>query len=172
MFKKKITEQELLELLEKRALEIKRFDKLPQLDSFYLSILAKCKNMEITPDIRIFGYEEALKENRYLSSNYPNIAQRLWIIGDTGQGDSWFLDKEKGCILFYDHNQGEYSNIKQFICLNISFFEFLQMAFLYKELEYCIKENTIDKNKMTAFKEAIDSIEHNLYELYPFRYFG
>lgn len=171
MFKKKITEQDIFEVFEKRAHEIKRFDKLPPLDSFYLSLLAKCNKMEITPDIRLFGYEEALQENRYLNSHYPDIAQRLWIIGDTGQGDSWFLDKEKGCILFYDHDQGEYSNMQQFICLEISFFEFLQMAFLCKEVEYYITENTMDTNKMEAFKKAIDSIKDNLYELYPFKYF-
>ena len=74
-------------------------------------------------------------------------------------------------ILFYDHDQGEYSDITQFVSLNIEFFDFLQMAFLYQDLECLLeKEDNIDKIPINTFITAINSIYPNLYELYPFRY--
>ena len=44
------------------------------------------------------------------------------------------------------HDQGEYFDITQFVSLNIEFFDFLQMAFLYQDLECLLgKEDNIDK---------------------------
>lgn len=103
-----------------------------QLNDNYLSFLGEFKEIEITPDIIIFGYEAALKENQYLHENYPEISEKVWIIGRTGQGDEWFIGKEKNNILFYDHNQGEYLNINQFIDMRITFEDFLKMAFSYQ----------------------------------------
>lgn len=169
---KKLSEQEVLKRFNKRKTEIKNLDKLPPLDEFYLSFISKYESIEITPDIQIFGYEEALKENRYLETNFSNINQIVWMIGRTGQGDEWFINKKNDSILFYDHNQGEYSDIKQFVSFNISFFEFLQMAFLYQELENSLDEQKkIDENQISAFIEIINSIHPDLYELYPFKYF-
>ncbi|WP_110982648.1 SMI1/KNR4 family protein, partial [Acinetobacter baumannii] len=119
MFDKLMTDQEIKEKLIERSSEITKFSKLPQLDGNYLSFLGKFKEIEITPDIIIFGYETALKENQYLHENYPEISEKAWIVGRTGQGDEWFIGKEKNNILFYDHNQGEYLNINQFIDMRI-----------------------------------------------------
>jgi len=168
----KLSEQQVFERLNRKKSEIKDLNKLPSLDKFYLFFISNYENIEITPDIEIFGYEEALKENRYLKNNFPNINQIVWMIGRTGQGDEWFINRGDSSVQFYDHNQGEYSDIKQFVSLNISFFEFLQMAFLYQELENLLDEQEeIDINKINAFKGVINSINHNLYELYPFKYF-
>lgn len=167
----KENENEILERLTKRKSEIKNLKKLPILDEFYLSFLSKYESIEITPDIDIFGYEMALKENRNLETNFPNIFNKLWMIGRTGQGDEWFISRENGRLLFYDHNQGEYSNIEQFVSLNISFLEFLQMAFLYQELENLLDEQEeITKKEKVHFTDIINSIQSNLYELYPFKY--
>jgi len=171
MFERILSEHELLTVLEKRKSEIKNLDKLPKLDKFYLSFLANYEGVEIIPDIKIYGYEKALVQNRYLKMNYPNIGQTLWIIGETGQGDEWFINIENGNIMFYDHNQGEYSNIEQFISFNISFLEFLQMGLLYQELENSMDAMTIIKDDMNNFKKTMNSIHLNLYELYPFKYF-
>jgi len=170
MFERK-SEQEILRVLEKRKSEIKRLDKLPRLDKLYLSFLSKCERVEIIPDVMIWDYEKALIENRYLNVNYPKISQTLWIIGETGQGDEWFINMENNYILFYDHNQGEYSNMEQFICFNISFLEFLQMAFLYQELENSMNENVMSMEELDNFRNMINSIHPHLYELYPFKYF-
>ena len=58
-------------------------------------LLGKYREIEITPDIIILGYETALKENQYLHENYPEISEKVWIIGCTGQGDEWFVNKTK-----------------------------------------------------------------------------
>ncbi|GLG82381.1 hypothetical protein ACSO1_09030 [Acinetobacter calcoaceticus] len=115
--------------------EIKKSISLWQLNDNYLSFLGKFKEIEITPDIIIFGYETALKENQYLHENYSEISEKVWIIGRTGQGDEWFVNKIKNNILFYDHNQGEYLNINQFLDMKINFENFLKMAFSYQQLE-------------------------------------
>lgn len=171
MFKKITSEQEILSRLNQRKAEIKNLDKLPMLDKFYLSFLSKYDDIEITPDIDIFGYESALKENNYLDANHPDISKLLWIIGGTGQGDGWFMDKNTGCILFYDHDQGEYSNIEQFVNFDISFLEFLQMSLLYQDLENLLNRQETGTSEISNFKNVINSIRFNLYDLYPFNYF-
>jgi len=171
MFKIMKSEQEVLSHLSKRTSEIMNLSKLPNLDNFYLAFLAKYEGIVITPDIDIFGYENALKENKYLAVNYSDISKTLWIIGRTGQGDEWFMNKDAGNVLFYDHNQGEYSNNEQFIDFSISFLEFLQMSFLYQDLENLLDRKRVSESEISAFIRAVDSIHLDLYELYPFKYF-
>ncbi|MFT3936541.1 MAG: hypothetical protein QM726_23145 [Chitinophagaceae bacterium] len=55
--------------LSKLKTEIKNLDKLPNLDSAYLSFLSKYTGQEMTPDIIIFIFKESLKENKYSISN-------------------------------------------------------------------------------------------------------
>lgn len=80
--------------------EIKKSIILWYLDDNYLSFLGEFREIEITPDIIIFGYETALKENRHLHENYSEISEKAWVIGRTGQGDEWFLDKSKIIFCF------------------------------------------------------------------------
>lgn len=172
MFDKLMTDQEIKEKLIERSSEITKFSKLPQLDGNYLSFLGKFKEIEITPDIIIFGYETALKENQYLHENYPEISEKVWIVGRTGQGDEWFIGKEKNNILFYDHNQGEYLNINQFIDMRITFEDFLKMAFSYQQLEEELDINEeLNKVEQDQFKKLVNTINEGLYERYPFEYF-
>lgn len=118
------------------------------------------------------GYETALKENQYLHENYPEISEKVWIISRTGQGDEWFIGKEKNNILFYDHNQGEYLNINQFIDMRITFEDFLKMAFSYQQLEEELDINEeLNKVEQDQFKKLVNSINEGLYERYPFEYF-
>jgi hypothetical protein len=169
----KLSKNEILEKLDSRENEITVFAKLPLLNSFYLSFLAKYEGVEITADIAVFSYEEALKENNYLETNYPGISLVLWIFGRTGQGDEWFISKENGTVSFYDHNRGAYSDLGHFVDFNISFLEFLQLAFLYRDLENLLDEqdDKIYEQDGADFKEKINSIKSNLFELYPYQYF-
>ncbi len=167
----KLTAEEILEKFQERKSILKNISALPKLDKFYISFLSKYQGLEITPDILIFDYEEALKENKYLTNNYPTISNKLWMVGRTGQGDEWFLDKERNTIYFYDHNLGEYVNEAQFLNLGISFLSFLQMAYLYQSLEDLLDENEmLDESEQHNFITIINSIAPNLYERYPFKY--
>ncbi len=152
--------------------EIKKSISLWQLNDNYLSFLGKFKEIEITPDIIIFGYETVLKENQYLHENYPEISEKVWIIGRTGQGDEWFVNKTKNNILFYDHNQGEYLNINQFLDMKINFENFLKMAFSYQQLEEELDmHEELNEVEQDQFKKLVNSINDGLYERYPFKYF-
>ncbi|MEO9303401.1 SMI1/KNR4 family protein [Acinetobacter pittii] len=152
--------------------EIKKSISLWQLNDNYLSFLGKFKEIEITPDIIIFGYETALKENQYLHENYPEISEKVWIIGRTGQGDEWFVNKTKNNILFYDHNQGGYLNVNQFLDMKINFENFLKMAFSYQQLEEELDmHEELNEVEQDQFKKLVNSINDGLYERYPFKYF-
>ena len=165
---KVMIEQEILVRLSKRRGKIKNLCKIPISDAFYLSFISSYEGIEIIPDIDVLGYEQSLIENRLLNSTCTSV----WLIGRTGQGDEWFIDKESNCILFFDHNQGEHSSNDCFVNLKISFFQFLQLAFLYQALEESIeKQEVLNDNVIKAFIDTVNSIAPNLYSLYPFVYF-
>lgn len=152
--------------------KIKESISLWHLNDNYLSFLGKFREKEITPDIIIFGYEKVLKKNHYLHENYPEISEKVWIIGRTGQGDEWFISKTKNNILFYDHNQGEYLNINQFLDMKINFENFLKMAFSYQKLEAELDmDEELNEVEQDKFKKLVNSINEGLYERYPFKYF-
>ena len=165
---KVMIEQEILARLSKRREKIKNLCKIPISDVFYLSFISTYEGVEIIPDIDILGYEQSLIENRLLNSTCTST----WLIGRTGQGDEWFIDKESNCVLFFDHNQGEHSSNDYFVNLKISFFQFLQLSFLYQALEESMeKQEVLDNNIIKTFVHTVNSIAPNLYSLYPFVYF-
>lgn len=170
MFKVIDSEYQVLNFLEKRKNAIASAEKLPNINSRYLNYIKEFKGIEITPDIIILSYEDALKENKYLNENYSFIQENYWIIGFSGQGDSWFIEKKTNKILFFDHNQGEYDESSIFINLDIGFCKFLRMAFLYKELEEFIDENEFNREHEKQFKKELNSLNPNLYNLYPYKY--
>ena len=53
-----------MDRLPKRAVAVKRLDKLPPLPAAYLSFVQHCESVEITPGIRLWDYPTALGENR------------------------------------------------------------------------------------------------------------
>lgn len=167
----KLTSQQIIEKFPARKTILKSNTDVFLSDDFYTSYLFNYGGLEITPDIIIFSYEEALKENKYLTTNHPVIGEKFWMIGRTGQGDEWFIDKQSNSILFYDHNLGNYSGEEQFSNLGTSFLEFLQLAFLYQSLESLLDEKEmLNELEQENFILAINSIAPNLYESYPFNY--
>ena len=100
------------------------------------------------------------------------MAARYWLIGDAGQGDTWFIGKESGNILFYDHDQGEYDEADaRFADMGIGFIPFLQTAFLFQELEGLFETQPEPGQPIRdAFKTRMDTIAPGLYEQYPFAY--
>ena len=167
-----LSAEQIMARLPKRAVAVKRLDKLPPLPAAYLSFVQQCESVEITPDIRLSGYPSALNEHRRLGSEFSEVAARYWLIGDAGQGDTWFIGKESGSILFYDHDQGEYDEAEaRFADMGIGFIPFLQTAFLLQELEGLLDaQPELSQPIQDAFKTRMDTIAPGLYEQYPFTY--
>ncbi|OSI08073.1 hypothetical protein [Neisseria canis] len=165
------SEDNIFEDFKRRSTKITKLDKLPKLDNLYLLFLSEFEGLQISSSIFIFGYEKALNENRYLEKNYPECSEQFWVIGAAGQGDEWFINKSNYLIYYYDHDLGEYEN-SAFDCLNISFLQFLQLAYLYKELED-YQDNHYDLNSETQlqFINAVNMLHKNLFDIYPFESF-
>ena len=163
----------IFEEFQGRENKIKDLIKVPVSDPLYLKFLSEYKGLEITPDIEIFSYENALNENKYIEKNYPELYDKIWIIGRSGQGDEWFINIEKSTILFYDHNNGEYNSIDEFLDFYINFLVFLQAAFLYRELEEQLDdhEDNLPIEIQELFVSSLEKISNDFYLKYPYKYF-
>ena len=62
MFKLRSISPNFFDKCIERKVEIKRFDKLPKLDNTYLLFLTKYQEIEVIPDIFLFGYETAFMQ--------------------------------------------------------------------------------------------------------------
>ncbi|QIW16279.1 hypothetical protein A4G20_08005 [Pasteurellaceae bacterium RH1A] len=140
-------------------------------DDIYQAYLRERVEVEFTPDILIFDYENALKENAYLHKHYPNIAEKVWIMGRSGQGDEWFIHKGSKQVLFYDHGLGEYQHINDFQDMKIRFDEFVVLADLYKQLDLYLDKHEISDSNKGKFIELVNSIESGLFDRYPYEVF-
>ena len=68
-------------------------------------------------------------------------------------------------------NTGEYTK-SGFTNLGIDFSQFIQLAFLYRDLEHLLDEgDTLTDNIKTEFINSVNSISNNLFNVYPFKYF-
>lgn len=171
IMKKIKTLAELFDSFAKRNNEVKSLTKVPISDETYLLFISKYKSSEIVPDIVLLDFESSLRDNKYMSDNYSEISKSFWKIGDSGQGDEWFISVQTERIFFYDHNQGEYEKVSQFDNFKITFYEFLQMAFLIREIEFLLlKRNPTDKD-IQEFISQMNSISTDLYYKYPYKYF-
>ena len=57
--------------------------------------------------------------------------------------------------------------------LGINFLEFLQLSFLYRELERYLDLNDgiVDEIRQKQFEDTVNSIHDDLFSSYPYRYF-
>ena len=156
---------------EKRASQITKLDKIPVNDECYLSFIKGFKGIELCPDIQIFSYEEALNKNRHMEKESSEIANVVWIIGRSGQGDEWFLDREKLNLLYYDHNNGSRKSSSEFANFGITFLKFIQAGSVIKELEQHLDNGVSSDVLEIPYKNALDSIDERFYALYPYKYF-
>jgi len=164
---------EILIFFKKRETNVKNLDKLNIDDSVYINFISHYKAIQVNPDIDLFNYERCIKENDYIKENYLNVYENYLIIGRSGQGDEWFINRNTLKIFFYDHNKGEYTE-EGFSNMNITFEKFLQLAFLMRELEEKLDEDESledDISFQNTFKELVNSISNNLYKNYPYNYF-
>lgn len=172
MFEAKSKEQ-IFGIFTKIENPIKNTQKIPIQDSDYQLYILNYKDFEVTPDVQLFGYEKSILENRYIQKEYPNLAKQVWMFARSGQGDEWFFTQDTETILYYDHNKGEYQTIKDFLNLNVSFWQFLQIAFLYHDLETRLDEtnDNLNANEKDDFILKVSEIDTNFYSNYPYVYF-
>lgn len=141
-------------------------------DADYLRLITTLGFGEICPDIVLLNYERAIKENRYIQSNFPNFAARYWKLGDSGQGDSWLWSNEDRYVAWFDHDFGEYdlAAVQPFY---LSFGKFVELAFVIRDLEskLDLTETFFDKpENMKAYEAALENIAVGLSSRYPYRY--
>ena len=160
---------QILNQLQQRIQTIKLTEDVPQ-DLIYMTFLNQCADTEITPDIVMLGFERSYNENKYLAQHYPEIAKQVWMIAETGQGDTWFLDRNSLDVLFYDHDQGEYETREQFESMKINFAQFLQFAWLLRALEHRMDETECTILEFACFENVVNQINPQLFENYPFHY--
>ena len=151
----------LSERIPKRAVPKKYDEKIGINDDDYKKFIVVNDTFEISCDIRLYNYDQALSVNRYIEKNNPGLSLRVFAIGNTGQGDQWFMDKKTSSILFYDHNDGELNDDSTFSDMKTVFVDFLQAALIINDFE---NENV----SVEEMKEKLTEINPDFLELYPF----
>ena len=94
------------------------------------------------------------------------------MIGRTGQGDEWFIDRKSLQILFYNNDLGEYKSKFDFKNMQIDFTQFLQFCMLMKDFEQSLELYAFIESspEFIQFKHQIHSIHPDLVENYPFNF--
>ena len=164
------TLEELFTSFEPRKPIIKNMEKIAVNNAVYLQFIGRYQGIEITPDIQLFGYEEALKENQYLEKLYPEIAARVWLIGRSGQGDEWLLDKDTQEVIYHDHEKGEYGGRSHIQDFDISFETFIKAAFLVKAWEDLLESVGEPGPDLTKqYKNALHDVHPAFFDRYPYK---
>ena len=99
------------------------------------------------------------------------LPEDLLLIGQSGQGDEWFLSARRKTVFFFDHDQGEYGGPESFLDLKIDFTGFLRMAFLLAELEEKLDEGQEIDEYEQEVSDLLNSIHPQLRVRFPFNYF-
>lgn len=166
---KLIDPNELFSSLEQLDPAIKNKGKIPDIDATYTEFIHRYAGVSITPDIVLYGYQKVLEWNRRARGD--GLPEDLLLIGQSGQGDEWFLSARRKTVFFFDHDQGEYGGPESFLDLEIDFTGFLRMAFLLSELEEKLDEGQeIDEHEQEV-SDLLNSIHPQLRERFPFNYF-
>lgn len=123
-------------------------------------------------DASLFNTAKAVRANRYLWQEYPELRGEYWQIGSSGQGDFWLLRRD-GNICWYDHDLGEITPtaIDDF---GITFEQFLELSCYLNqawqaldadEYHFAVREHRQD------FANALNRIAQGLFDRYPYSYF-
>ncbi|MGE8553202.1 MAG: SMI1/KNR4 family protein [Chryseobacterium jejuense] len=124
---------------------------------YYKKLVTLIKTTEISSEAILFNAVEAVNENKEF------VLLDYWCFAGNGQGDRWFLDKS-GSIFFYDHDYDE-----KLEPMNISFEQWMQMAFVVKRLDlYFDEHDDVSEPVRQKFYTALDIIHPGLSKVYPF----
>lgn len=151
-----IEEIETEVLKEKR--DIQNFPKTVDfpLPEHYKSLVIQIKTIEIASEAILYNAVEAVNENKEF------VLPDYWCFAGNGQGDRWFLDRN-GVVFFYDHDDEILES------MNISFEQWLQMAFAIRKLDLYFGEyDDISEPARQSFYEVLNTIHPKLGENYPF----
>ena len=139
----------------------------------YKNVVTKIKTKELSADCILFDAVKSVNETKefsdvdYWSENMA--AEKIkdyWFFGANGQGDSWvFHNSDK--VLFYDHNKGELG-IDNLVDLVLNFDQWLQFAFLNKQLEDAYHNDSLTLALKNDYKSKLSELSTGLLENYPF----
>ena len=101
---KLIDPNELFSSLEQLDPAIKDKGKIPDIDATYTEFIHRYAGVSLTPDIVLYGYQRVLEWNRRARGD--GLPEDLLLIGQSGQGDEWFLSARRKTVFFFDHDQG------------------------------------------------------------------
>ena len=139
----------------------------------YRNLVTKIKTKELSAECILFDALKSVNETKefsdvdYWSENMA--AEKIkdyWFFGANGQGDSWvFHNSDK--VLFYDHNKGELG-IDNLVDLVLNFDQWLQFAFLNKQLEDAYHNDSLTLALKNDYKSKLSELSTGLLENYPF----
>ena len=123
----------------------------------YQSMVTQIKTIEISGDSILYNSIEAVNESKEFSN------EDLWCFAGTGNGDRWLFDKN-GMAFHYDHDYDEGLS-----AIEITFSQWLQMAFLLQQLDVYIDVNErLPKAVIVDFNNSLNKIHPHLSENYPY----
>ena len=144
-------------------------------DPLYTHIVSQMKTMEISSECILYSSAEASNTTKEFSNKAywdEKVAQNeidtFWFFGQNGQGDLWLFDSHN-TVHFYDHDKEE-MHPKNFLNLKLNFGQWLQLAFLVKQLDEMYDTvGKINTKTLLEFKGHLQAISRHLSENYPFR---
>ncbi|VEH20183.1 SMI1 / KNR4 family [Chryseobacterium nakagawai] len=123
----------------------------------YKNMVTVIKTTEIASEAIVYSAIEAVNENKEF------VLPDSWCFAGNGQGDRWFLDRS-GAVFFYNHDDDE-----KLEPMNISFEEWLQMAFIVQQLDFYLDEyDEVSEPVRQNFYDTLNAIHPQLGENYPF----
>ena len=141
--------------------------------ALYKKVITTIKTIEISSECILYNSVEAnnatkeFSDKSYWKENITtNEIKEYWFIGNNAQGDLWVMDKINK-VYFYDHDLEEMAK-ENFIDFNIDFGQWLQFAYLNKELDQIIDGGKYKKNITEEYKKGLMKISKELLENYPF----
>lgn len=125
----------------------------------YRNWVTQIPTSEISSETILYNSVEAVNENKEFEfTDY-------WCFAGNGQGDRWFLNINDQ-VFFYNHDYDE-----KLEPMNINFEEWLQMAFVIRQLDVYFDEyDNISEPVQQEFYKTLNRLHPTLSDVYPFAF--
>ncbi|MFS4428772.1 hypothetical protein [Chryseobacterium sp. S90] len=125
----------------------------------YRNWVTQIPTAEISSETILYNSVEAVNENKEFElTDY-------WCFAGNGQGDRWFLNINDQ-VFFYNHDYDEKTEP-----MNINFEEWLQMAFVIRQLDVYFDEyDNIPEPVQQEFYKTLNRLHPTLSDVYPFTF--